>query len=291
MAPLFSHRLIAKYATQWLSYPDEPWTWRLQRKIMSSFWWRGPVTVYGNWPNQPKNIVPFFTSILTDEQIIRARSAAVCPRDPDVFRILFVGRLSTSKNVDILLRAISLLKISKRKVECRIIGEGPERPVLQKLAAQLGIENQITFTGGLGFEDVLEHYEQANALVLASDVEGWPKAIAEGMAFGLVCIGTERGMMPQMLGDGRGMLVPPRNAEAMARALQQIMDHPNESREMATRAAAWSQKYSLDGLREALRQLMSERWNLPTEIIQPIEDQVTLGSIDFDKPSETVVSK
>jgi glycosyltransferase involved in cell wall biosynthesis len=219
--------------------------------------------------------------MLTDAQIDRATSAALRPRDRDVFRLLFVGRLSSAKNVDVLLRAISLFKNGKRKIECNIVGEGPERVALQEQAALLGIESHVNFIGGIGFDEVLDHYEKAEALVLASDVEGWPKAIAEGMAFGLVCIGTERGMMPQMLGEGRGFLVPPRNPEALASALQQIADYPSESRTMAIRAAAWAQNYSIDGLREALRNLMEEQWDLSfaTSKFAPKNDRIASGAV------------
>ena len=59
-APLFSKYRIAKYAGQWNGYVGEPWTVRLQRKILSSRWWKAPVLVYGKWPNQPKHIISFF---------------------------------------------------------------------------------------------------------------------------------------------------------------------------------------------------------------------------------------
>jgi len=95
---------------------------------------------------------------------------------------------------------------------------------------------------------------------LASDVEGWPKAIAEAMAFGVVCIGTAKGMMPQMLAEGRGLLVPPRDIEALATALQYVLDRPNEAIAMGHRAAEWAQRYSMEGLRNALRQLLTDRW-------------------------------
>ena len=261
-APLFSRRLIAKYATQWLAFAGEPRAWRWQRMILSSKWWRGPVTVYGEWPNQPAKVIPFFTSMLTDEQIGRARLAASRKKRSDILRILYVGRLSTSKNVDVLLRAIALMKPPVRRVECAIVGEGPERANLEAQATQLGLSNRVTFTGGVSFDQVLDYYEQAHVLVLASNIEGWPKAVAEGMAFGLVCIGTERGMMPQMLGEGRGLLVPPRDVEALCKALQHLAENPQESAAMALRAAAWAQRYSIDGLREALRELMAHWWGL-----------------------------
>src|SRR5512141_3116631 len=74
LAPKFSERLVAKYAGQWSGFPGEPWSSRLQRQLLATRF-PGPVTVYGRWPDQPAHIVPFFTSILTGEQIRRGRAA------------------------------------------------------------------------------------------------------------------------------------------------------------------------------------------------------------------------
>src|SRR5205823_1367344 len=73
MAPLFSRYLVAKYAGQWSGYPGEARTVRLQRTILRSRWWRGPVTVYGEWPGQSPHVIPFFTSVLTEQQLARAK--------------------------------------------------------------------------------------------------------------------------------------------------------------------------------------------------------------------------
>lgn len=265
LGPIFSRKLIAKYATQWLPYKGEPASWRFQRFLLRSRWWNSPVTVYGNWPNQPAHVIPFFTSMLTEEQIVHARLASHRQRDPDVFRILFVGRLSTSKNVDVLLRAVATLNVPDRAVECVVVGEGPEEENLRNLAAQLRVKHRVEFRGGLGFDEVLKQYELADVLVLASNIEGWPKAVAEGMAFGCVCIGTERGMMPQMLGHGRGFLVPPRDPVALGNSLQEIAEHPDKARASARCAAEWAQQYSLEGLREALRDVLTQHWHLPAK--------------------------
>src|SRR6185369_4743244 len=140
-------------------------------------------------------------------------------------RILFVGRLSTAKNVNTVLDAVARLKGLPVRVECDIVGEGPERPRLEKYADELGIRDRVNFVGGVEFEQALDYYERADTLVLVSETEGWPKAIAEAMAFGLICIGSNRGLIPVMLGEGRGVVIPPGDAEALTSALQDILDN------------------------------------------------------------------
>jgi glycosyltransferase involved in cell wall biosynthesis len=260
LGPLFSRYLVAKYAGQWNGYPGEPWTARLQRWILRSAWWRGPVIVYGSWPNQPPNVVPFYTSVLTVDQIARARAAVDRKRRGDPLTVLYVGRLSAAKNVDVLISAIGLLE--SRQTHCVVVGDGPQRQSLESLAARLGIQGQVTFTGAIEFEHVLDQYERADVIVLASQTEGWPKALAEGMAFGLVCIGSNRGLIPHMLEDGRGITVPPGDAKSLADALQRVIDAPDNFQLMRERAAGWAQAYSLEGLRHAVRALLMAHWKV-----------------------------
>lgn len=260
-APLFSSNLIAKYAGQWMGFEREPAAWKLQRALLRSSWWRGPVTVYTDQSEQPGKIIPFFTSMLSDQQIARGRVAASKPRDTGVFRVLFVGRLSAARNVDTLLRAFRELQIKDgRRMECVIAGEGPERNALELLAADLGISDRTRFLGGLPFERVLECYESANVVVLAANSEGWGKAITEAMAFGCICVGSNLGVMPILLGNNRGLLVPPRDVWALSSALQYIADHPSEAALMAARSVAWVQKFSLSAMKSALREVMLNNW-------------------------------
>jgi glycosyltransferase involved in cell wall biosynthesis len=259
LAPLFSRRIIAKYAAQWNGGEDEPLSARLQRAILRSRWWKGPVTVYGSWPGSPRHVIPFFTSLLTADQLDRAKASAARERRGPGLRVLYTGRLSTAKNVDVLLRAVTRVRAAGHDVATTIIGQGPERANLEKLAADLGIAAQTNFTGGLPFEAVIDHLCSADVLVLASETEGWPKSIAEGMAFGLACIGSNIGFVPQML-EGRGFTVPPRDEDALVVALSRIAGSPDRLASMRRAAAMWAQRYSLEGLRDALRDLMSERW-------------------------------
>ncbi len=266
LAPLFSRRLVAKYAGQWNGFPGEKWTVRLQRSLLRSRWWHGPVTVYGEWPDQPPNIVPFFTSVLTDAQIARATGAAPRTRHEGTVKILFVGRLSGPKNVATVLRAVARVRSLGVDAHFTVVGDGGERQNLEQLAAQQGIDGVVDFVGAVDVDDVLGHYERADTLVLVSESEGWPKAIAEAMTFGLVCVGSDRGMVPQMLGEGRGLVVPPGDATALAEALALVAAFPTESDEMAQRAAEWGRRHSLEGLKQAVADLLSERWGIPIGI-------------------------
>lgn len=262
LAPLFLHYRVAKYSNQWNGYPGEAWSYRLQRTILGSWWWNAPVTVYGTWPGQSRHVIPFFTSILEKQQLEAAKNSATNKKLHAPLRILFVGRLSYEKNVHILLDAIHLLQENGIEFECRIIGEGLMKNQLGQQVKSLGLNTKDVLIGGLPFEKVFEHYEWADVLVLASETEGWPKAIAEGMALGLVCIGSNRGLVPQMLADGRGITVEPGDSIALASVLQDIANGRVDFTSVSHKAAEWGGRYSLEGLRDALRELLIKEWHL-----------------------------
>ncbi len=268
LAPLFSRYRVAKYAGEWQGFPGEAWSCRLQRWLLGSRWWQAPVLTYGEWPRQPAHVVPCFTSVMTEQQMGRARHASARKLEPSLgteaaaarLNVLYVGRLTRSKNVSVLLAALAPLHAAGLPVHCDIVGAGPEREPLALLAEQLGLGACTTFAGGVDFEQVLAYYENADVLVLASDTEGWGKVLVEAMAFGTVCIGSQRGVIPWMLADGRGIVVAPREVEALTAALRQVATTPDQFLPMRAQAAAWAQRFTLEGLRAKFGEILSQHW-------------------------------
>jgi glycosyltransferase involved in cell wall biosynthesis len=207
-------------------------------------------------------VVPFFSAALTTGQIDRGFAAGKKRGKNELRHILFVGRLSRAKNVDVLLEALGRLRASRISFTASIVGEGPEMPALQELSKRLGLSDCVNFTGGVGFDEVLQFLERAGILVLASETEGWPKAIVEAMALGLVAIGSDVGLVPEILGEGRGLIVPIGDAEALTSALQKVLSAPDAYAEMRSRAATWAGQYSIESMRDSLRGLLAERWGL-----------------------------
>lgn len=262
ITPLLTRYRVAKYAGQWNGYLGEAWTYKLQRWLLGSRWWNAPVMVYGQWPDQANHIIPFFTSILETHQIEKAQICANQKRLHHPLRILFVGRLSLEKNVHILLSALQILGAEKENYSCRIVGDGIMRNHLEKQLIEIGIEPAVALVGSLPFDQVLAEYEWADILVLASETEGWPKAITEAMAFGVVCIGSLRGIVPQILGEGRGWLVEPGDSLMLANTLKYISTNENDYHNASQNAAKWSQNFSLDGFKSAVEKLLVKHWRI-----------------------------
>lgn len=263
LAPLFSRRLVAKYAGQWNGYAGEPIAARLQRVLLASQWWKGPVTVYGEWPDQPAHIVPFFTSMMTDEQVRRAERIATAKEFSTPLRVSFVGALQERKRASALIEAVRLAMNEGVSLQVTLVGDGPERAALERRVAELGLADVTTFTGALPFDEVLRWHEWSQCLVLPSrHSEGWPKAVAEAMAFGALCIAVDHGQLSSML-DTRGVLLRSGTPAEIAQAIVDVARHPARYRAMAQNGALWAGQFSLEGLRRALAQLLSARWDAP----------------------------
>jgi glycosyltransferase involved in cell wall biosynthesis len=266
LAPAFSHRLVAKYAGQWNGFAGEPWTGRLERFLLRSRWWRGPVTVYGEWPDQPHQIVPFFTSMMTAGQIEHAAAIAGEKRLDVPLRVLYSGMLETRKRVDALLDAVTIATARGVRLELAIVGDGPERQSLARRAADSGVGHLVRFAGALPFERALEWYEWAHCLVLPScHSEGWPKVVAEAMAYGVMCVAVAHGHLPAML-TGRGMLVDHGSPVEIADALGAVAQDPDAFRSITEAGSRWACQYSLEGLRDALATLLTEWWQVPVTV-------------------------
>jgi glycosyltransferase involved in cell wall biosynthesis len=260
LAPAFGCPRIAKYAGQWNGYAGEPRAVRWQRRVLASRWWNAPVTVYGEWPDQPPHVVPFFTSMMSQQQVAHATSVAATKRLDGTLRVLFVGALARRKRVDALVEGAAIAASRGVDLELTIVGEGPEHDALAALVRERGLAGITRFTGGLPFDEALRWYEWANCLVLPSKhSEGWPKAVAEAMSFGVIGIAVDHGQLRSML-DSRGVLLPNGTPAEIADALCAIQQQPGAFQQIAKEGARWAGRYSLEGLRDALRQLLQTRW-------------------------------
>lgn len=260
LAPLFGKPMIAKYAGQWNGYPGEVWTNRFQRWLLRSRWWsKGIVTVYGEWPGQPPQVVPFFTAMMTRRQVEEAAASAEEKTLSATLQILFAGRLAESKRVDMLLAAARLLADRGASFHVTVLGDGPERARLESLRNAESLNGHVTFAGAVPFDEMMGWYKRSHVLVLPSRNEGWPKVLAEAMCHGLVCIATDRGLMPWLL-EGRGLVVRPDDPRQIADSIERLAGDPREYRRLSRAASLWARQHSLEGLGEALRELMREKW-------------------------------
>jgi glycosyltransferase involved in cell wall biosynthesis len=135
---------------------------------------------------------------------------------PEGLRLLFIGRLTHEKRADRFLRLVERTsrEFAGWNVEARIVGDGPERAVLEDLRSTLQLDpSKVQFMGEM--QDMAPLYAWADLLVLTSDHEGSPNVILEAMSCGLPVIATAVGGVPDLLCFGGGLMARPQSEDAL----------------------------------------------------------------------------
>ena len=147
------------------------------------------------------------------------------PRIPPRSRSLVcVARHCPEKGLLVLLRAAGRLRAEGLRFELSLLGDGPDRPALERAARELGLQDTVRFLGWASQAVVHRHVAGARALVLSSLAEGLPVALMEALALHRPVIATAVNGVPELVENGVcGWLVPPgsdgRLADAMRAAL------------------------------------------------------------------------
>jgi glycosyltransferase involved in cell wall biosynthesis len=149
-------------------------------------------------------------------------------------RVIYVGNLNDrNKGVSYLLRAMARVV---RPWHLAVVGAGAEVPPwVRALAAELGIAHRISFEAQLTPQELVSRYGEAEVAVCSSLFEGFGFPAAEAMACGLPVVAARGGALPEVVGD-TGLLVPTRDPEALARAIDALLGDP-ALRERLGRAA------------------------------------------------------
>jgi glycosyltransferase involved in cell wall biosynthesis len=156
--------------------------------------------------------------------------------------ILAVGRLAYVKGFDKLIDAFALLK--NTDLDLLIVGDGGERNRLDEQCKRLGLEDRVFMPGEK--KNVQDYYVQAELFVLPSRSEGYPNALIEAMSFGCACIAVDCNYGPRdIITDGvNGLLVPPKDPEAIATAIYRMMKSPALKKKLGEQAQKINQTNS-----------------------------------------------
>lgn len=146
--------------------------------------------------------------------------------------ILSLGRLVEKKGFSTLIDACSLLRDRGVTFRCTIAGDGPLEATLRERIAALDLQDAITLTGAAIAQEQLASFLTSGDIFAQpcvwsqdNDVDGTPRTLMEAMACGTPCVSTRIAGIPDIITDSRsGLLVPPRDAEALADALQRLLD-------------------------------------------------------------------
>jgi glycosyltransferase involved in cell wall biosynthesis len=148
---------------------------------------------------------------------------------PDVQRLVFVGRLTTTKGIFVLLDALVMLGRRGIRPTLAIIGGGPEQSAVEARVHRDGLQDRVEMLGWQGSEEVRQQILGSRALVLPSFAEGLPVVLMESLALGRPVVATWVAGIPELVEPGKsGWLVPPGSVESLAEAIEQVLRAPVE---------------------------------------------------------------
>jgi len=164
-----------------------------------------------------------------------------------------VGRLSTEKGFDGLIRAFAQLRPSTHLL---ILGEGPERERLTRLADTVGVSSRVLMPGFVPARSYLSHFD---IFVLPSHTEGLPISLLEAMAAGRPIVATRVGGVPQLLAEGaHGRLVPPGDEARLVSNLRSLLTDPVEAGRLGAAARTRSLDFSHERMGDSYMDLYAD---------------------------------
>ena len=133
-----------------------------------------------------------------------------------------------SKNISGLLESLKIVEQKGIDFQCTLIGEGMDFDLMKAKAEELQLINKVSFTGLLEGQKLADELSSGNFLVLSSNYENMPVVILEALASGLPVVSTNVGGIKEMIDETKGILVEPRNKEALAEAIIKMIKTHNE---------------------------------------------------------------
>ncbi len=133
-----------------------------------------------------------------------------------------------SKNISGLLESLKIVEQKGIDFQCTLIGEGMDFDLMKAKAVELQLINKVSFTGLLEGQKLADELSSGDFLVLSSNYENMPVVILEALASGLPVVSTNVGGIKEMIDEAKGILVEPRNKEALAEAIIKMIETHND---------------------------------------------------------------
>ncbi|MBN8641809.1 MAG: glycosyltransferase [Flavobacteriales bacterium] len=246
----------AKYAGNWDPKSKQPLSYTFQKLVLSSTFLtqKMSVLVYGEWPNQTRNIKPFFTATYfeSDKSTVQPRSLE------GKIHFIFVGSLSEGKQPIYAIQLVESLKNKGQNVQISLYGEGKQQANLNEHIQKNKLENYVFLKGNFDREQMKEVYQSSHFLILPSKSEGWPKVVAEAMFWGCLPISTAVSCVPNMLGFGERGIVLTNQLEPDSKLIEEIMTNQEEYNHKIKEAINWSRNFTIDKFEAEIKKLIQQ---------------------------------
>ncbi len=166
----------------------------------------------------------------------------------------YCGRFDAQKGVLLLVEAVERARAKGHRLQLHLVGHGPQRPHLRELAAT---RSWLKISDPVPMEELPHFMRSVDMYVLAATTspvheEHDGHALLQAMASGLPCVGTRSGIIPEILLDGEGLMVPANDVAAVAEAIEQLAADPDQRARLGAGArSAALRRYSFDAVAQA----------------------------------------
>ena len=206
------------------------------------------------------NIKWVFSTTLRNSEI-DSLSGSVPELDTKHPRLIIVCRQIKEKGTEIVIDAIALLKDEYPGIHFDVVGEGNYLSFLKQKSQEMKLESNITFHNKAGHDKVLELLKTNHIFTFPTSAsEGFPKALLEAMAAGLIVIATPVSVIPELLKDGAGVLLRDNSAESLADAIRGVINNPENRRQMQIHAQQNAKKYTLENWSKTIEGYLVDSW-------------------------------
>ncbi len=181
-----------------------------------------------------------------------------------VFSLVFFGRLSFEKNIDVVLETVRILLDQKKKVRLVVIGTGPAESFLKKKAKELRIADHVDFRGVLRDDDLAKAVAKTHCVMTAATMETQGMTILEAMSAGVPCVGANARAIPATVKKGvNGYLFEPGNSKQAADLISTIMDSHSLQEKLSHNSIEWAKRFSEESIVKQYFELYSDLGSKP----------------------------
>lgn len=201
---------------------------------------------------------------------LKGRREAQLSREGNIFKFIFVGGLIERKRVDLLIKALS--RLSDRAFIIEIVGDGPERSQLQRLA-EVQLPGRVAFLGTVDMDVAIDRIATADCLVLPSDHDGWGAVVSEAQISGTPAVcSSECGAAGTVHASEFGSVFRSGDVESLRRCLAIMLDRGPVDSAARQKLATWARCLTAEAGARYLLDIVRRERDIAERIIPPWED-------------------
>ncbi|MEO1033861.1 MAG: glycosyltransferase family 4 protein [Bacteroidota bacterium] len=246
----------AKYAGNWKPNSKQPIGYRFQKWLLSNtlLTKNMQVLVYGEWPNQTKSVVPFFSATYKVSERVPYQRKDYKKK----LKFVFIGAMVVGKRPFLTIDIIKRLLENGFNCELHMFGDGLLINEVKDYIEANHLQDAVVMHGNQNKEVIKQNLKDAHFTILPSKSEGWPKAIAEGMFFGAIPISTKISCLPWILDWGkRGILIDADLDAATETIVEELKKGDTHLASLSKSALEWSQEYTVDRLEKEIDKVLN----------------------------------